>query len=225
METPKQPNTIEQRILEGLARVGIAMRMDDWEAAKTTGLNPTQLAILSLLESRGPSGLGIKEIARGLGVTQPTATDSVNALEKKGCVSKAADVRDKRSVKVSITNNGRDLLAEIDGKVGVLDRSISSLSIKARTELLVTLVQLIQHLQQSENFPVQRMCVTCKYFGPFANADNTRPHQCYFVNAAFGQADLRIDCREQEPSSSARQAATWRRITGENPPSLTEGRD
>lgn len=63
------------------------MRSDDWNRAKTSGLNPTQLSILELLEGR-KDGLGGKEIAANLGVSQPTATDSIVALERKGFVAR-----------------------------------------------------------------------------------------------------------------------------------------
>jgi len=50
--------------------------------ARCHGLNPTQFAILALLEGR-KDGLNVKEITARLGVSQPTATDSIAALEKK----------------------------------------------------------------------------------------------------------------------------------------------
>jgi hypothetical protein len=49
METPKDPFSISVRIREGLSRLATAMRVDDWDRAKAAGLNPTQLAILTLL--------------------------------------------------------------------------------------------------------------------------------------------------------------------------------
>ena len=63
METPKDPHSITERLREGLSRVGMAMRIDDWNRSKATGLNPTQLAFLTLLEGRGVDGLGVREIA------------------------------------------------------------------------------------------------------------------------------------------------------------------
>lgn len=76
MTTPKNPHAIDTRIREGLSRLATVLRVDDWNRAKAAGLNPTQLAILTLLDGRGARGLGVKEIAAHLGVSQPTATDS-----------------------------------------------------------------------------------------------------------------------------------------------------
>ncbi len=73
METPKDPTSIDNRISEGLSRIAIAMRSDEWSKAEKAGLKPTQLAILEFLAGR--NGARVKEIAAHLGVSQPTATD------------------------------------------------------------------------------------------------------------------------------------------------------
>ena len=55
METPDNPTLISHRLREAFARVATVMRIDDWERAKRAGINPTQLAILELLEGRDPA--------------------------------------------------------------------------------------------------------------------------------------------------------------------------
>ncbi|WP_313529578.1 helix-turn-helix domain-containing protein [Shinella sp.] len=78
------------------------MRADEWANANELGLNPTQLSILALLEGR-KDGLGVKDIEAHLGVSQPSATDSINALEKKGHVEKRTGPTDARSVFIFTT--------------------------------------------------------------------------------------------------------------------------
>jgi hypothetical protein len=46
------------------------------------------------------------------------------------------------------------------------------------------------------------------------HADTARPHQCDFVNASFGQRDLRIECREHETAPPDSRAATWEAFQG-----------
>lgn len=208
METPKNPLSINDRIREGLSRVAMAMRIDEWNKAKATGLNPTQLAILGLLEGRGPDGLGVKDVAAHLGVSQPTATDSINALERKGLLEKRTDAADRRAVRVAVTEEGRRTLREAEGRKSLAEKAVAALDETAQADLLLTLVKLIRHLQEAGAIPVQRMCVTCRHFAPFAHADAARPHHCHFVDAAFGQPDLRIDCREHEEADPAFRAAT-----------------
>ncbi|WP_159948751.1 MarR family transcriptional regulator [Rhizobium sp. 18065] len=115
------------------------MRTDDWSRAKTSGLNTTRLAILELLERRR-DGLGVKEIAANLGVSQPTATDSITAPERKGFVAKRMAATDKRGANVGITPEGLSV-----SEAGRLSRSVAEQSVGALAEheqedLLITLV-------------------------------------------------------------------------------------
>ncbi|MBO9198449.1 winged helix-turn-helix transcriptional regulator [Rhizobium sp. 16-449-1b] len=207
MKTPKNPHSVNFRILEGLSRVAAALRADEWERAKALGLNPTQLAILVLLEGR-PHGLGVKMIAAHLGVSQPTATDSINALEKKGHVEKRAGLADGRSVDVHLSVKGAALLSQ-ETAGDLISSAIAALGDAAQEELLVTLITIIRQLQEKNAIPVQRMCVTCRYFDPFAHPQSDKPHHCHFVHAPFGQRELRVDCREHELADPTSRAATW----------------
>lgn len=209
METTKEPGSVNHRIREGLSRIATVMRNEDWNRAKASGLNPTQLSILELLEGRG-DGLTVKEIAANLGVSQPTATDSIAALERKELVTKNSDGADRRAVKVVMTPKGRSILAAKTGSsVGAAQDAVGALANAEQEELLVSLVKMIRHLQERDAIPIQRMCVSCRYFAPYAHSDAVRPHHCQFVDAAFGQRDLRIDCREHETADPTLRAATW----------------
>ena len=209
METPKNPLSINHRIREGLARLATIQRIDDWNRAKASGLNPTQLAILALLEGRGERGLGVKEIAAHLGVSQPTATDSINALERKGYLEKRPGENDRRAVHIALTPAGNATLHAADIEGNLTESAVGCLDAGEQEYLLFMLVKMIRHLQEADAIPVQRMCVTCRHFAPFKHAGATQPHHCNFVDAAFGQQDLRIDCRDHEQADPTSRAATW----------------
>ncbi|KQQ91018.1 MarR family transcriptional regulator [Aureimonas sp. Leaf324] len=211
METPNAPTSINHRILEGLTRVATAMRIDEWDRAKATGLNPTQLAILDLLEGRA-GGLGVKDIAVHLGVSQPTATDSVGALERKGLLAKKAVEGDRRAVRVVVTAEGLSVLSSGSQGAGLAERAVDALDPVRQQHLLTTLVAMIRHLQEIDAIPIQRMCVGCRHFAPYAHSDAAQPHHCNLVDAAFGQRDLRVDCREHETADPQSRAATWDRF-------------
>lgn len=208
METPKNPTAVKHRIREGLSRVAMAIRADDWSRARTSGLNPTQLAILELLEGR-KDGLGVKEVAANLGVSQPTATDSISALERKGFVARRSTGTDKRGVNVGITPEGLSALEVGNSAASIAEQTVEALAEHEQEDLLITLVKMIRHLQETNAIPIQRMCASCRYFAPFVHSDAAHPHHCNFVDAAFGQRDIRIDCREHEIADPASRAATW----------------
>lgn len=87
----------------------MAMRSDDWQSSRAAGVNPAQFAILALLEGC-PEGMGVKEIAAGVLVSQPSATDSIAALERKGLVEKRPDPADLRALRILCTPAGLDLV-------------------------------------------------------------------------------------------------------------------
>lgn len=217
METPRTAPPLPARVFEGLERIATAIRADDWSRARAAGVNPTQLAILDILEGR-PAGLAVRDLATQLGVSQPTATDSILALERKGLVEKRPEPGDGRSQRVQITPAGLSVQMAGAASPGAVAQAAASLPADQQEQLLLLAISLIRQLQDRDAIPIQRMCVSCRHFRPYAHADAARPHHCNFVDAAFGQQDLRIDCREHETADPSVRAATWTVFEGSHPP-------
>ena len=93
------------QIAAALARIGVIMRSFAWEQSEGADLTPTQAQILARLAARGPSRTG--SLAADLGVTQPTVSDAVAALLRKGHVARGPDLRDGRAVLLRLTESGR----------------------------------------------------------------------------------------------------------------------
>jgi len=53
------------------------------------------------------------EIARRIGIEGPTLTRMLDVLEKEGLIARVADVQDRRTKRVSLTERGSTALAEI----------------------------------------------------------------------------------------------------------------
>jgi len=71
-----------------------------------SGISGAQLSVLSVLVFAGPQTLGA--LAKADQVTPPTMSQLVSALERRGLVRRRA--RDRRSILVSATPEGRKLL-------------------------------------------------------------------------------------------------------------------
>ena len=207
---PGNTPTLVGRIGDGLSRVATAMRSEAWTAAEAIGLNPTQLQILTFLVARDRSGMRVKQIAAYLGVSQPTTTDSVNALLRKGLVEKRADPNDARALSVAVTLQGEAAIRQAGQLASATEDAIASLSKLEQEDLLMHLVRIIRRLQSAGAIPEQRMCVNCRYFRPHVYDDPKAPHHCAFVDAAFGPAELRVDCSEFESADDADRDAAWR---------------
>jgi DNA-binding MarR family transcriptional regulator len=201
---------LARRLRDGLERVASVLRADQWGAIEKGALNPTQAQILSFLAAAGEGGARVNAVAAHLCVSQPTATDSIAALEKKGLLVRRADAYDKRAVIVALTQAGRARACDVNAQPTATDRAIAALGEPDQSALLELLVALIRNLQLAGAVNPQRMCVTCKYFRPYAHKDPRAPHHCAFVDAPFGPSALRLDCAEHQAADLAAQADAWR---------------
>jgi DNA-binding MarR family transcriptional regulator len=206
-ETATHSDLTVHRLREGLDRLAAVSRSDLWSATTSGGLNPSQVQALTLLAGRGANGLRVKEVALHLGVSPPTATDTITALERKGFVTRQADPVDARAIIVRVTDIGQTALAALAGEPSALGTALASLSPGEQVDLLLLTIRLIRSLQIAGAIPMQRMCVSCAHFRPNIHADAANPHHCAFVNAAFGDRLLRLDCSDHETADPALQSA------------------
>lgn len=76
---------------------------------RETGLTPSQLVFMHLLEEAGEQTAGF--IAARMGITQATTTVLTHKLEHLGIVSRRKGEQDRRQSWLSLTEKGRGLLA------------------------------------------------------------------------------------------------------------------
>jgi len=197
------------QIAAGFGRLAAFWRASRWQEAGDHGLNPTQAEILARI-SVGPARTGA--LAQALGVTSATLSDSVSALVAKGLAERRPDPADGRAQQIAATPAGLAKAAQLPTAPASLRAQIAALPEAERGALLRTLTRIIRGLQEAGAIPVQRMCVSCRYFRPNVHADAARPHHCAFVDAAFGDARLRLDCGEHETAAPDLQAENLQRF-------------
>ncbi|MEF3367265.1 MarR family winged helix-turn-helix transcriptional regulator [Methylocystis sp. 9N] len=198
-----QTDPLARKLRDGLERLGAALRADQWAALADAPLNPTQAQILNFLVKRGGARVGA--VAAELGVSQPTATDSIAALERKGLAQRRAETKDGRATLIFATARGRALNETLQTRVGATDRALAALDPAEQAQLLALFINLIRNLQLEGAIAPQRLCVTCRHFRPYAHDDANAPHHCAFVDAAFGGAALRLDCPDHEEAKEAEE--------------------
>jgi DNA-binding MarR family transcriptional regulator len=201
---------LSRRLREGLDRIGAAMRAERWNAAEGADLTATQLDALVFVAGRSDKGVRLRAVAEHLGVTQPTATDSVAALVRKGLLTKTPDPEDGRAVVLRSTPAGLETSHEADLTESAIERALSSLPAQEQQTLLDLVIKTIRALQEAKAIPPQRLCVTCRHFRPYVHDDAQLPHHCALVDAAFGGRHLRLDCPEQQEAAPAARDAAWR---------------
>ena len=211
---------VTQRLSTGLAKIGMAIKSQAWRSAGPARLTPTQGQAVTLLRARGE--MRLDALAAELGVTAPTASDAVGALVRKGLVLRARSAADGRAVSLSLTPEGTALADEVADWPDFLARAIDVLDPGEQTVLLRSMSKIIRQLQVAGDIPVQRMCVTCVHFRPNVHA-GPHPHHCAFVDAAFGERELRLDCHDQAPAAPAEAATNWARWTATGGESAPQG--
>jgi DNA-binding MarR family transcriptional regulator len=199
---------LDRRVTIGLAKIGIALKQQAWAEAGGRGLTPTQGQVLALLRAN-PDGLRLRALAEQLGVTAATASDSVTALHRKGLVTKEATTGDGRGVVVLLTPTGIGEAAAAATWPDFLLEAVGELSAAEQATFLRALVAMIRTLQQKGRIPVARMCVSCRFFRPFKHDDPARPHHCAFVDAPFGDGELRLDCPDFQTAPADQAAQNW----------------
>lgn len=191
---------LPERLATGLAKLGLALKSKSWREGLPRGLTPTQGQMLAALLAAGRRGKALGELARTLGVTPPTATDAAAALERKGFVRRLADASDRRVRRLALTRKGAAAARSASGWPDFLAEAAGRLEESEQAALLGVLIKMIRHLQERGEIPVARMCAECLYFRPGVHRDPRRPHHCDFVDAPFGDRDLRLDCEDFEPA-------------------------
>lgn len=191
---------IEERILFGIEQVVQAMSILYERQSRQGEISPLQLRILeTLLNTRALNTVG--GMAEELSLTPATVSDALSSLEKKGLLIKQRRPEDRRVVRLALSPEGKRLARTVTSSTEDIAEVIRTLSEEEKGVLLTILMRLIRGFQDKKLIPVARMCSNCRFFQPNVHPDPTLPHHCGFVDAAFGDQELRIECPDYELSS------------------------
>mgnify|MGYP006189524909 CR=1 FL=1 len=84
---------------------------------------------------------------------------------------------------------------------------------------LLRVTQLLVNEAQEQGLATGlRTCLGCEYFRPFASGEREAPHVCAFLDKAFGDAELRVDCAEQRPAADEQRYGSVLRFRQPTPP-------
>jgi len=210
----KKPDLAGQRLATALSKIGLAMRHQAWQAADSAGLSPTQVQVLTILRKEN-RGLRLSDIANLLGVTAATTSDAVAAMVDKGLLSKEADPTDRRALMIALTAEGKKRSREASQWPDFMLEGLGELTEDEQAAFLRIMTKMIRTMQLNGQIPVAKMCATCTYFQPHVHTDARYPHHCAFVDAAFGDLELRLDCDDQIVADDRLQQVNWKTFTRE----------
>ncbi|MFV0375532.1 MAG: MarR family winged helix-turn-helix transcriptional regulator [Microbacterium sp.] len=184
---------LDRRLLAGIERLGRALRAGRQRIATAHDLSVLGLAVLERLHEQGPQRPG--DLAEELDVSQPTGSDAVGALQRRGLVERRRNPADLRSSLVHLTDAGGQVAAEVARELAPLLRVDAATAADRGTALRVVLGQ-IARLQRDGVITVARTCFTCGHFDPGDGAGA----RCLLLRRDLPDTDLRVDCAEHVPA-------------------------
>ncbi len=112
--------TPEREIYLLLQHVGGAFFQELAAELRNAGITPEQYHVLKVLRDAGAGGLACSAVGERSVSGDPDVTRLLDRLEKQGWASRTREATDRRVVTARITNEGLDLLEELEGPVSAL---------------------------------------------------------------------------------------------------------
>jgi DNA-binding MarR family transcriptional regulator len=155
------------------------------------GLVPVQWEALRYLSRANVLSNSPGALARFLGATKGTVSQTLLSLEKKGLIEKRTRGGDARSVTLVLTEQGKAKL--VDDVLLPLEKDIENLSDKTRKRLDRALDQMLRAAFLRLEEPSFGTCKTCRYF---REGGSGASNQCMKVSAALTDEETALICVE-----------------------------
>jgi DNA-binding MarR family transcriptional regulator len=155
------------------------------------GLNPVQWEALRYLARCNALSHSPGAMARYLGSTKGTVSQTLKSLSAKGLVRKQVVEKDNRGVSLYLTEAGLAVLAEDAGHV--LQSDISELSDKTRRRFDRALSILLEQQRLRQGEPSFGTCEDCRFY---REASTGMAAHCMKVNATVTAEETTLICVE-----------------------------
>lgn len=185
-----------RRAADLIERIGRLIQAEEQKSL----LNPAQWEALRYLEKANRFSRTPAALAEYLGSTRGTVSQTLIALEKKGCIERRQSPRDRRSVDMTLTDAGRARLAEdplrefsahieATGSGHILEEGLTAVLHEA----------IVQN--RSKSFGI---CKTCRFFRrDEGRAEQSMPHRCGLLDIPLSAEDTEQICAEHEAPEPA----------------------
>lgn len=190
-----QNSSIESKIVASLERISQAFRVLLWNESKEFALSPIQVQVLIFLLHHTNEKRKVSYLASEFNMTKATISDTIKTLEQKQLIKKEFEPTDTRSYVIHLTKKGKETATHTSMFAKQIQVPINKLHSSDKANLLLSLLDIIHHLNKSGVITMQRMCFTCHFY-----KTNKKGHQhfCELLNSKLAYNELRIDCAEHQ---------------------------
>lgn len=106
---PMEQDPICNEVLRAVRQIIRAVDLNSKKLVQRYGLTTPQMIVLKELLEANLTG---SELARRISLSNATVTVIVDRMEKRGLVARQRDTSDRRKVYISITESGKELIAQ-----------------------------------------------------------------------------------------------------------------
>jgi DNA-binding MarR family transcriptional regulator len=196
----QQDSSIEGKIVASLERVSQAFRVLLWNESKEFSLSPIQVQVLIFLLYHSDEKRKVSYLADEFGVTKATISETIKTLEQKLLIKKEYEQHDTRSYIIHLSEKGKTIAEQTSLFAKQIQVPIDNLPSTEKENLLLSLLDIIRHLNKSGIITIQRMCFTCHFYK--SNKDG-QEHFCELLNTKLADSELQIDCAEHKQKQTA----------------------
>lgn len=152
-------------------------------------LPPVQLSALYYLARCNHYSNTPMAVAEYLGLTKGTVSQSLKKLELNGMIARTADEKDRRSVRLQLTDKSRSLMSSLFPPA-YLQEAQDAMQ-QDGSQLLDLLTQLLRQLQKQGNAALFGECQRCRYH----QQRNGQPF-CGLTQEPLPLSSVNLICRE-----------------------------
>ena len=175
-----------------IERTGNLLRAEQRLTGKALGLQEVHLQVLlylSLCNRYSNTPIAVTEY---LNATKGTVSQSLKVLEAKCYIVKHPDANDKRVVRLTLTNQGEQVVREAIPPTVFVD-AVEGLTPRQVQDLKLNLTLLLSSLQQANRLRSFGVCQTCRFFTKEENG-----FRCGLTQESLSEYDSSRICREHE---------------------------
>jgi DNA-binding MarR family transcriptional regulator len=181
----KDKQTIDApELLQRLERMARLMRAD----GHAGGLNPVQWEALRYLSRCNRFSNSPIALAKYLGSTKGTVSQTVKSLEKKELAVKATREGERRSVSLTLTDKGHAALG--DDPTAELLKTLDALGGKTRRRLAKGLQDILNAETQRRRMQEFGTCPDCRFF----REKTGESYYCMHFDAALAEKETSLIC-------------------------------
>ncbi|HRN28465.1 MAG TPA: MarR family winged helix-turn-helix transcriptional regulator [Terrimesophilobacter sp.] len=192
-----RPRGLPGKIVAAFDRIDRGIRSHRQRIATEEGLSALQADLLRVLGEGPPPPATPGALATELGVRQPTVSDSLRFLERKGLIRRYPTPEDRRQTATTLTDTGRAVLHRLTEADRMLRDSVAGLAEGRQEQTFEVLLGVIERMLDSGIITVARTCTTCRFFQP-----GVPEARCNLLQIALPTQELRVNCPEYSPVSA-----------------------